>query len=213
MPRRAMRGVMPRARRARRRSDESYALSPCSLTGRFRGRPGRLRGPMIAGIASTSGRSWVASWALAGERRTASGMPCWSTTRWYFDPGLPRSTGFGPICSPPFCLGRSRNRRSSGSSLWTPHPRASSAALRATVPRRQPLANRAGVANRSSRCHSRVPSGGTAKDSQCGAQRRSRRGRDGRRCEDGHLSAWPVPSAVMAQELPKGRRRQAMRRS
>jgi hypothetical protein len=70
------------------------------------GRPGFPRGPMIGGMASTSGRSWVESWALAAERRTASGMPFRSTTRWYLEPGLPRSVGLGPVCSPPFWPGR-----------------------------------------------------------------------------------------------------------
>jgi hypothetical protein len=55
MPRRAMRGVMLRARRARRRAEESYALSAWSLVGRFRGRPGRPRGPMIDGMARSGG--------------------------------------------------------------------------------------------------------------------------------------------------------------
>jgi len=41
IPRRASRGVMPRAREARRGVKESYALSAWSLAGRFRGRPGR----------------------------------------------------------------------------------------------------------------------------------------------------------------------------
>jgi hypothetical protein len=68
-----MRGVIPRERRAFRTAEESYALSACSLAGRFRGRPGFLRGPMIDGTASTSGRSWVESWVLAADRRTASG--------------------------------------------------------------------------------------------------------------------------------------------
>src|SRR5215213_78526 len=101
------RGVMARARRARRRGQESYALSACNLAGRLRGRPGRPRGPMIDGMASTSGISCVASWALAAERRRASGTPFRSTTTWYLEPGLPRSTGLGPVCSPPFSPVRS----------------------------------------------------------------------------------------------------------
>src|SRR5215204_7156412 len=58
---------------------------------------------MIGGIASTRGSSCVESCVLAAERRTASGMPLRSTTKWYLEPGLPRSVGFGPVCSPPFC--------------------------------------------------------------------------------------------------------------
>jgi hypothetical protein len=188
-------------------------LSPCSLAGRFRGRPGFPRGPMIGGIASTSGRRCVASWALAGERRTDSGMPFRSTTRWYFEPGLPRSVGFGPDCSPPFWPARSGCRRLHGTSRWRPHRPTNSAVFRVAVPRPRLPANHAAAANKLSRSHSRVPLGGTARDSRCEAQRRSLRGRYGRQCEDGHLSAWPLPSAVMAQWLPKGRRGQGMRRS
>src|SRR5829696_7490860 len=57
---------------------------------------------MMGRMLATSGPNWVVSWALAAERRTASGMPFRSTTRWYLAPGLPGSTGFGPVCSPPF---------------------------------------------------------------------------------------------------------------
>ena len=89
------------ARRARRFSEESYALSACSLAGRFRGRPGRPRGPTIGGMASTTGSSSFESWTLAAESRTASGMPLRSTTRWYLLPRLPRSAGFGPVSLAP----------------------------------------------------------------------------------------------------------------
>ena len=102
MPRRAMRGVMPRARRARRRGEASSALSAWSLAGRLRGRPGFPRGPMSGGMASTSGSSCAASCTLAAERRTASGIPLRSTTRWYLESELPRSVGFGPVWCPPF---------------------------------------------------------------------------------------------------------------
>ena len=51
---------------------ESYPLSPWSLAGRLRGRPGLPRGPMMDGIASTRGSNWVESWALAADRRTAA---------------------------------------------------------------------------------------------------------------------------------------------
>lgn len=42
---------------------------------------------------------------LAAVSQTASGVPQRSTTRWRFEPGLPRSVGFGPTSSlavPPF---------------------------------------------------------------------------------------------------------------
>jgi hypothetical protein len=71
------------------------------LAGRFRGRPGRPQGPLIAGTASTMGSSSTESWVLAADSPTARGMPRRSVSRWYLDPGLPRSVGFGPVSSPP----------------------------------------------------------------------------------------------------------------
>lgn len=66
---------------------------------------GRLRGlpttPRIGGIASTSGSSWVTSCALAPVSRQASGMPLASVIRWCLLPSLRRSTGLGPVFSPP----------------------------------------------------------------------------------------------------------------
>jgi len=59
---------------------------------------------MIGGMASLWGRTRVEWWALATAARTASGMPRRVTTRCYVDPGLPRSTGLGPVCAPPFGL-------------------------------------------------------------------------------------------------------------
>jgi hypothetical protein len=55
---------------------------------------------MTAGTASTSGSRSCESWVLAADRPTASGMPLASITRWYLEPGLPRSTGFAPVNSP-----------------------------------------------------------------------------------------------------------------
>jgi hypothetical protein len=76
-------------------------LLACSLAGRRRGRPGRPRGPSTAGTASTSCSSSYESWVLAADTPTANGMPAASISRWYMEPGLPRSTGFAPVSSPP----------------------------------------------------------------------------------------------------------------
>jgi hypothetical protein len=77
-------------------------LSPWSLAGRLRGRPGQPRGPLTGGTASTICSSSMESWVLAADSPTASGMPPRSTSRWYLEPGLPRSVGLGPVSSPPF---------------------------------------------------------------------------------------------------------------
>ena len=37
---------------------------------------------------------------MAADNSTASGIPMASISRWYLDPGLPRSTGFAPVSSP-----------------------------------------------------------------------------------------------------------------
>ncbi len=47
---------------------------------------------------------------FAAEIVAASGTPSLSTSRWCLVPALPRSTGLGPVCSPPLSPGRSRNR-------------------------------------------------------------------------------------------------------
>ncbi len=82
-----------------RSSAVSYALSACSLPGLRRRGPRRDR---MAGTALTSGRSASASLVLAAEIPTGSGIPARSDRTWIFEPGLPRSTGLGPVKAPPF---------------------------------------------------------------------------------------------------------------
>jgi hypothetical protein len=53
-----------------------------------------------------SASSWVMSLRLAAVRMLASGMPFVSTIRWCLLPGRERSTGDGPVCSPPLLLAR-----------------------------------------------------------------------------------------------------------
>jgi len=77
MPRRAMRGMMPRLRQDALDARESYALSACILSGRKRGPP---RGCWMGGMLSSSGSSRWASGTLAPLTSTASGMP-WRSTR------------------------------------------------------------------------------------------------------------------------------------
>jgi hypothetical protein len=68
--------------------------------GRRRGRP--TPRPFTAGAASSSGSNSLLSCVFAADSNAASGTPAASTKMWYFDPGLPRSVGFGPVSSPPF---------------------------------------------------------------------------------------------------------------
>ena len=188
-------------------------MSAWSLAGRFRGRPDFPRGPIIAGMASTSGSSCVASCALAPESRTAKGMPRRSTTRWYFDPGLPRSTGLRPVCWPPFSPGCSGSRRWLGTNRWRLRHRASSAASRAAAPRPWLSANRAAAASRSCRSRSPVLWATAATDSLSAARRRCPRARYGRGCGGDPPWAWAVPAAGTGRWLPKDRWGQAVTRS
>jgi hypothetical protein len=123
-------------------------LSPCSLAGRLRGRPGRPRGPLTGGTASTIGSSSIESWMLAPDRPAASGMPRRSTSRWYLEPGLPRSVGFGPVSVPPAWRARSTRPRSPVTSRCDRRGRAGPAAGDAAAARPQRAASRAAAASR-----------------------------------------------------------------
>src|SRR5436190_11417050 len=106
-PLRAIRHVIPRVPRAFRHLGMSYALSPCHLSGRLRGRPGLPCGRRIGSMLSTISSKTRESWVLAPVSFTERGMPHRSTTRWRFVPGLPLSVGFGPTacaCGSPFLL-------------------------------------------------------------------------------------------------------------
>lgn len=79
----------------------------------------RRRGPRrerTAGIARTKGLSACWSLVLAAETATARGRPVASVSTWSLLPGLPRSTGLGPVSSPPSSRARWPRRRSSGTS-------------------------------------------------------------------------------------------------
>jgi hypothetical protein len=65
------------------------------------GDPGRAPTPAQRLPTSTIRSSSIESWVLAADRPTARGMPRRSVSRWYLDPDLPRSVGFGPMSSPP----------------------------------------------------------------------------------------------------------------
>jgi hypothetical protein len=123
-------------------------LSACSLAGRRRGRPGRPRGPMTAGTASTSCSNSCESWVLAADRPTAKGIPVASTSRWYLDPGLPRSVGFGPVRQPPAWRARSSCPGWPATSPADRRGRTHQAAACAAAARRRRVASRAAAASR-----------------------------------------------------------------
>ena len=130
---------------------------PAVMTQRRRGRPGWPRGPMTAGAASTSCSKSCESWVLAADNPTANGRPAASISRWYLDPGLPRSTGFAPTRSPHAAPAHSRCRWRPVTSRPGRRRRASPAADGAAAPTPRPVASRAAAASRSRRCRSQAP--------------------------------------------------------
>jgi hypothetical protein len=72
--------------------------SPITWPGRFRGCPGR---PAMEGAASTNGTVRFASGVLAGTVSTTKGTPWASVPIACWLPGRERSTGLGPVSSPP----------------------------------------------------------------------------------------------------------------
>ena len=57
--------------------------------------------PATAGSSLKSGANSLTSWMLAAVTLEASGMPWPSVITWCLLPGLARSTGLGPVFSPP----------------------------------------------------------------------------------------------------------------
>ena len=75
--------------------------------------------------------------AIGPVRRQASGIPCRSTIRCRFVPGLARSMGFGPVGSPPFFAGmlaRSTHARSQSTCLEAPRSSSSAQCRRSQTP-------------------------------------------------------------------------------
>ena len=81
---------------------------------------GTCRGGPVGGARSTSSVSCVTSWRCPPVRATASGVPLPSTIRWCLLPRRRRSTGEGPVCSPPFWPAHAScpRRLADGLSTW-----------------------------------------------------------------------------------------------
>ena len=73
------------------------ALVAVQLDRRFRGRPTGWRTDAMPSTMSSSSR-W--SLRLAADMSACSGSPLRSLIAWILDPGLPRSTGLGPVRFP-----------------------------------------------------------------------------------------------------------------
>jgi hypothetical protein len=98
-PLRAIRTVMPRSSTQRR----SSVVSLCLVRMQFADvrRRGRRRRDRTARMAHTRGRGTSASLVSAVAIWTDKRMPARSDNTSGFEPGLPRSTGLGPVRSPP----------------------------------------------------------------------------------------------------------------
>ena len=88
----------PRRLSRRRCGSESNPRSPYSSRGRRRGRPGL---PRTGGTASTACSSSLTSGQLAAVTVAANGIPLASVTTKCLLPFFRRSTGLGPVASPP----------------------------------------------------------------------------------------------------------------
>ncbi len=174
MLRLAITGLMPRARSARRYLSWSYPRSASSTFGRLRGRPTL---PATGFTPSNRGSSWVTSLRFPPVSVSANGTPRASVSRWCFEPVRARSTGEGPVRSPPKAheydsnpprplTSRSPRRRS----VSGERPGAS-----APIPR--PAAIPATFASTSRPSHSRTRPAGHATRSLCAARTRSRSAR------------------------------------
>ena len=170
MLRRAIRGVIPRARTSRAMLVVVVATVADHWSGRRRGRPTR---PPTAGTRSSSGISCVTSWRLPPVSVNASGIPVASTRRWCFDPALPLSTGLGPVSEPPFSPARGSRRRSRVTTRSRPQRATASATARAACPTPRPAATHPACASRCTPIHTRAPAADASTRSPCAARTRS----------------------------------------
>ena len=164
-------------------------------------------------MASTRSSNWVEPWALAAESRTVRGMPVRSTTRWYLEPGLPRSVRLGPVCSPPFLartLRLSRLARLQSRAASSPDQFRSVSCSRCQTPAscqsRHRLQQVTPLPHPSSL-------GNSPTDSLFAARRQCLQGRRDSALAGDHLSDLVAPSATRVQWLPRGRRGQGTSRS
>lgn len=154
MPRLAMRCLMRRCVQALRHLGKSYPLSPWSFCGCRVGRPCLLRN---AGIRSSMGSSILESCTFAAVKDTASGMPFKSVMMWCLLPGRPRSTGLGPVSSPPFLPVRWTRQYRPLTSQSSSHHANAGESQGAAAPIHQPPANHEAAANKSFHSHSPSP--------------------------------------------------------
>ncbi len=120
---------MLRSCRALRCRRLSYARSARSFLGR------NLPCRPVGGTLSTSGKSSAMSLRFAAVRVTARGVPRPSQITWCLEPGRRRSTGEGPVFSPPLWPAHASCPPQRGTSPAAPGLATRPAALGAGAPR------------------------------------------------------------------------------
>jgi hypothetical protein len=117
----------------------------------------RVRVAWAAATSSARARPCArCCWRLAADSPTANGMPHRSTSKWYLDPGVPRSVGFGPVRQPPAWRARSSCPGTPATSRAGRYGRAGPATGGRAAATSRRAANRAAAASRSPDCRSRA---------------------------------------------------------
>lgn len=160
-------------------------------------------------MASRVGAIITLSCRLAPLRRTPSGVPRASVTRWRFVPALPRSVGFGPVAEPLFWPGQRRCPGSLGSSRSRPPRAGASRAPDAGAPARRPPASPVSDASNSSRSRSPSPLAASPTERLSAARTECRSRELGSRSADGHLLDVGGAAAEAAQSRSRDHRAEA----
>ena len=167
VPRLAIRGVMPRSRSALR----CLAAVICAV-GEQRLWPELAVSGRSVGPDRRAGISSVMSWRLPAVSVTAKGMPWPSQITWCLEPARRRSTGEGPVFSPPLWLARASCPPPPLTSRALPRPAVRPRALGAGVPRPQLRSSPVAVASTSS--PTRTPSLAADAPTGCRSSRTNR---------------------------------------
>lgn len=157
----------------------------------------------IGNTASTTSFSIPLSCTFPPVRRTASGIPLASVRTWRFEPGLPRSVGFGPVCAPPFLPQPTRCRGRRAESRWRCVVPGGRGAHAGGGSRRRPPANRAPCASTSCRTHSPFPGAASPTEPLTAARRGYRSGRHGRQAWPTALRFWHLRRQQRLHHRPK----------
>jgi hypothetical protein len=129
-----------------------------------------------------------------------SGIPPASVSTWCFEPALPRSVGFGPVCAPQKPLAPKRSRSPHGTNRFGRLVVAAIAKHDGVGARHRLVSNRAVFANSSCRSRSPVLEATSPRECRFGARIECRSAPAGCRLvfvpDTGNAVAWPLAEAV-----------------